>query len=56
MLLLYRKLVPDLEKYGLKTNPYEPCAAKKLVCDHQMMVTWHVKNLAVPHKDCFEIT
>ena len=30
-LLFYRKLRSDLEVYGFKINPYEPCVGKKIV-------------------------
>jgi hypothetical protein len=30
-LLLYKKLVADLERIGVKLNPYDPCVANKEV-------------------------
>ena len=30
-LLFYEKLVGDLEAYGFRINPYDPCVANKMV-------------------------
>ncbi len=30
-LLLYRKLVKELEEMGFEINPYDPCVANKLI-------------------------
>ena len=30
-LLFYQKLVRDLEVFGFKINPYDPCVANKIV-------------------------
>ena len=56
VLLFYRKLVGDLEAYGLKINPYNPCVASMEVGGPQMTVVWRVDDLKVSHKNAFEIT
>ena len=53
-LLFYRKLVKDLEEYGLQINPYNPCVAKKMINKKRMMVVWNVDNLKVSHVKSFE--
>jgi hypothetical protein len=55
-LLLYNKLVANLESIGFKLNPYDPCVANKEVNGTQMMVCWHVDNLKVSHMDPKENT
>jgi hypothetical protein len=55
-LLFYKKLVKDLEAYGFKVSDYDPCVATKETATGQMIVTWHVDDLKVSHKDSFEIT
>ena len=52
-LLFYKKLVGDLQKYGFKVNPYDPCVANAMINGSQMTVTWHVDDLKVSHKDPF---
>ena len=37
-LLFYEKLVGDLETYGFRINPYEPCVANKMVGKKQLTV------------------
>ena len=55
-LLFYRKLVGDLEAYGFKINPYNPCVANMDINGSQMTVVWHVDDLKVSHKKAIEIT
>ena len=55
-LLLYRKLVKDIEAYGLQINPYKLCVENKIINDKQMTVVWHVDDLKVSHVNSFEIT
>ena len=38
-LLFYRKLVGDLEAYGFKLNPHDPCVANTMINGKQMTVT-----------------
>ncbi len=40
-LLFYRKLVADLTSLGYKINPYDPCAANKIINGKQMTICWH---------------
>ncbi len=44
-LLIYRKLVVDLENSGFKLNPYDPCVANKTLNGTQMAVCWHADDL-----------
>ena len=46
-ILLPRKLVKDLEAYGLQINPYNLCAANNMINEKYMMVVWHVDDLKV---------
>ena len=55
-LLFYKKLRGELEGRGFKINDYDPCVAHKDINGHKMIVTWHVDDLKVSHKDPFEIT
>ena len=38
VLLVYKKLLDDMEKIELKLNSYDPCKANKMVDGHQMMI------------------
>ncbi len=54
-LLFYRKLWKELEQYGIKVNPYDPCIANMTTgCREQMTVIWHVGNLMNSCTDNFE--
>ena len=44
-LLFYKKLVGDLEAYGFKINPYDPCVVNKMIGGKQLTVCWHVDDL-----------
>jgi hypothetical protein len=56
-LLFYRKLRKEMEDYGFKVNPYDPCMANKVTkCGKQMMVIWHVDDLMGSCEDDFELT
>ena len=35
-LLFYEKEVGNLEAYGFKINPYDPCVANKMICGKQL--------------------
>jgi len=54
-LWFYEKLRKDLEAYGFKVNPYDPCVANADINGSQMTVTWHVDDLKVSHADEKEI-
>jgi hypothetical protein len=54
--LFYRKLRKELEDYGFKGNPYDPCVANKVTeCGKQMTVIWRVDNLMGSCKNDFEL-
>jgi hypothetical protein len=50
-LLFYLKLVEDLRADGFELNEYDPCVANKMVNGTQLMVTWHLDDLKMSHKD-----
>ncbi len=50
-LLFYCKLVADLCSVGFILNPYNPCAANKMINGQQMTICWHVENLFIGPKD-----
>ena len=61
-LLFYRKLRKELEAYGFRVNPEDPCVVTKWVPNdthpkggRQMTVIWHVDYLLVSCKDIFEL-
>ena len=37
-LLFYENIVGDLEAYGFRINPYDPCVANKMVGGKQLTV------------------
>ena len=52
VLLLYKKLKKELEDFGFKINPYNPCVANRISeCGHQQMVLCHVDDLMMSHVD-----
>ena len=55
-LLFYRRMVKELESYGFKLNPYDPCVANMDVNGEQMAICWHVDDLLCTHKSNFELT
>ena len=55
-LMIYLKLVKDLEDFRLKINPYDRCVSNKTINGQQMTVTCHVDDLKVSHKDPFQVT
>jgi hypothetical protein len=56
-LLSYKKLRKELEDYGFKVNPYNPCMANKVTEGRkQMTVIWHVDDLMGSCKDDFKLT
>ena len=48
-LLYYQKFRKDIEEYGFKINPYDPCIANKMVNGKQLTITWHVDDLKASH-------
>ena len=55
-LLFYEKLVGDLEAYGFRINPYDPCMANKMICGKQLTVCWQVGDLKISCVDANEVT
>ena len=55
-LLFYQKLRSNFEEMQFKINPYDPCMANKVINGSQMMITWHVDDLKISHKNGWEIT
>ena len=55
-LLFYKKLVGDLEAYGFKINPYDPCVANKMIGGKQLTVCWHMYDLKISCVDANEVT
>jgi len=61
-LLFYRKLRKELEDFGFRVNPYDPCVPNKDVGDgKQLTVIWHmydlmascVVNVELPKLSCY---
>ena len=55
-LQFYKKFRSDIKAYGFRVNPYDPCVANTDLNSHQIIVTWHLDDMKVSHKDPFEIT
>ena len=49
-------LCAELEDFGFKVNPYDPCVPNKIINYSQMTVTWNVDDLNISHKDSREVT
>ena len=49
-------LVGDLEAYGFKRNPYEPCVANKMVGGKYLTVCWYMDDLKILCVDANEVT
>ncbi len=55
--MLFYRMQKELEEYGFKMNPYNPCIAKMTTaCREQLTVIWHVDNLMSSCIDDFELT
>ena len=54
-LLFYENLVGDLEAYGFKINPYDPCVANKMIDGKQLTVCWHMYDLKMSCVDANEV-
>ena len=50
-LILYIKLMADLESRGLSLNQYDTCVVNKMIFGKQFPITWHVENLKLSHVD-----
>ena len=49
-LLFYKKLRSDLESFGFKVNPYDPCVPNLEQAGSQLTVVWHVDDLRILHQ------
>ena len=50
-LLFYRKIRGELEAYGFKTNPYEPCVGNKLVTTETFVPVIDKKGRIIRNKN-----
>jgi hypothetical protein len=50
-LLFWKRLSNQLAEWGFKVNPYDCCAANKMINGKQCAVVWHVDNLKISHVD-----
>ena len=55
-LLFYKNLVGNLEAYGFRINPYDPCVDKKMIGGKHLTVCWHVDNLKISCVETNEVT
>ena len=55
-LLLYKKLVKDLEYKGFMINNYDLCVANRTTNGKQMTIIWHVDDMKISHVDKKEVT
>ena len=55
-LLFYKTLVGDLEAYGFRINPYNPCVANNMVGGKQSPLCWHVYDLNISCVEANEVT
>ena len=56
VLLLYIKLLKELEAHGFQINSYNPCVANKPINKNKMTAVWHADGLNVSHMKSFKIT
>ena len=54
--MFYKKLVVDLEAYGFRINPYDPCVFNKKVGGKQLTVCWNMDDLKISCVDANEVT
>ena len=54
--MFYKKLVVDMEAYGIRINSYDPCVANNMVGGKQLTVCWKVDNLRISCVDANEVT
>lgn len=50
-LLFYKQFKKDLETFGFKVNPYDPCVANRIVNGKQHTIKWHVDDHKSSHVD-----
>ena len=56
VLLFYRKLKDNQEGMGFMISPYDLCMDNKMINGQQTIITWHVDDLKILHKNGWEIT
>ena len=56
VLLFYKKLVGDLEAYGFRINPYDPCVANNMIGEKHLTVCCHVDAQKISCVDVNEVT
>jgi hypothetical protein len=49
-LLYYKKFVKSITKQGYKINPYDGCAANKMVKGKQITICFHVDDCKISHE------
>ena len=54
--MFYKNLVGDLETYGFRINPYDPCVANKMIGGKRLTVCWHVDDLKISCVDTNNVT
>ena len=50
-LLFYRKLRGELEAYGFKINPYDPCAGNKMVTTETVVPVIDIRGRIIRDKN-----
>ena len=50
-LLLYKKLLTNLESRGFELKPYDPCIVNKTINSKNFTITWHVENMRLSHTE-----
>ena len=50
-LLLYKKLLTNLESRGFELKPYDPCIVVKTINSKNFPITWHVENMRLSHTE-----
>ena len=46
----------DIEAYGFRINPYDPCVSNKMIISKYLAVFWHVENPKISCVDVNEVT
>ena len=55
-LLFYKKLLGDLEVYGFKINPYNPCVPNNMIGGKKLTECWHMDDLNISCVDANKVT
>ena len=46
----------DLEAYGFRKNPYNPCVSNNMIGKKELLVCWHGEDLKISCVDANEVT